>query len=243
MPEKPVQHWTDSLVDSVYALYETAREYRMAYRAAEVAAAAVDFDRRVTHEGQITLAARPDVQGRVSTLTPHGQALIVLHRLYNTLETETQGRYEEAALLYASGTAWAIRAVLRGDTPSAAVFQTTDHGDLAPPALEIPGLDTWVDGPALDAAYSAVVRCTEAAEYSEQMADWGPISEHEAGTIVRAETVAAGLADACYAYGLLAQRALNHALIEPRRALERETALARAEAQRTESTAPGDAQA
>jgi len=244
MPEKQ-QHWTDSLFDSVYALYETAREYRTAHRAAEVAASTVDFDRRVTHEGQITLAARPDVHGRVSTRTPHGQALIVLHRLYSTLETETQGRYEEAALLYASGTAWAIRAVLRGETPPTAVFQTTDHGHLAPPALEIPGLETWVDGPALDAAYDAVLRCTEAAEHSEQMADWGPVSEPEAGTIVRAETVAAGLADACFAYGLLAQRALAFALIEPRRAREREIALARAAAiaQADQPTGSGESQA
>ncbi len=44
------------------------------------------------------------------------------------------------------------------------------------------------------------------------------------------------MADAAYAYGLAAQRALNFVLLEPRRAREREIALARAAAQTDQPT-------
>ncbi|MFF3034646.1 hypothetical protein ACFVS7_27005 [Streptomyces rubiginosohelvolus] len=236
MPEKTT-HWTESLFDSVYALYETATEYRTAVRAAGVTASTVDFDRRVTHEGQITLAGRTNAWGHDSTRTPHAQALSVLHRLYSTVESETQGHYEEAALLYASGAAWAIRAVQRGEQPPRVVFQVDDHGEPGPHATEIPGLDTYADGPALDAAYNALLRCAQAAEYGEELGDREPVSDHEAGEMHRAWAEASGMAEAAYAYGLAAQRALNFVLVEPRRAREREIALARAAA-RTDQTTP-----
>ncbi len=124
MPEK-TQHWTESLFDSVYALYETAAEYRTAVRAAGVTASTVDFDRRVTHEGQIALVGRTNAWGHTASRAPHAQALSVLHRLYSTVESETQGHYEAAALLYASGAAWAIRAVQRESSRRASSFRST----------------------------------------------------------------------------------------------------------------------
>ncbi|MFG3426176.1 hypothetical protein [Streptomyces californicus] len=230
MPKTPT-HWTESLFDSVYALHETAREYQLAHQLAQTQAATVDFARRVTHEGQITLAGLPNGWGRDSTRTPHGQALSGLHRLYSNLESETQSRYEEAALLYASGAAWAVRAVLRGEEPPRVVFQVDDHRDPCPHALEIPGLDTYAEGPALDAAYAALVRCTQAAEYGEHLGDQDYVSDHEAGEMHRACAVADGTANAAFAYGLIAQRAVSYVLIGPRRARETELALARAAAQ------------
>ncbi|MFF9248839.1 hypothetical protein [Streptomyces globisporus] len=236
MPEKKTQHWTASLADSVYALYETANEYRTAYRAAQLQATTVDFVRRMTHEGQVTLAGRPNAWGRDSTRTPHSRALSALHRLYGTLESETQGHYEEAALLYASGAAWAVRAVLRGEQPPRVVFQVDDHGEPGPHALEIPGLDTYAEGPALDAAYNALVRCMQAAEYGEDLAGRDYVSEHEAGEMHKANAVADGTADAAFAYGLIAQRAVSFALIGPRRARETELAQAHAAVQTDKPT-------
>ncbi len=222
---KPDQHWTESLFDSVYALYETAREYQLAHQAAQITASGVDFDRRRTHPGRIALT------GRTVTSEPHGRAQRILHRLYHALESETQRQFEEAALLYASGTAWAVRAVLRGEHPAHVVFQTTDRGDLVPPSLEIPGLVTFSEGPALDAAYDALVRCMQASEYGENLGGQEYISDHEATQMHTALDIARGTAAAAFAYGLLAQRALGFALLEPRRAREREIALARATAQ------------
>ncbi|MCR8947129.1 hypothetical protein NW249_34140 [Streptomyces sp. OUCMDZ-4982] len=229
---KPDLHWTESLFDSVYALYETAREYQLAHQAAQITASTVDFDRRRTHPGRIALT------GRSGTSEPHGRAQRILHRLYYTLETETRRQFEEAALLYASGTAWAVRAVLNGEHPAHVAFQTTDRGDLVPPSLEIPGLDTFSEGPALDAAYDALVRCMQASEYGEDLADQDYISDHEAGQMHAAWDVARGTAAAAFTYGLLAQRALNFALLEPCRAREREIALARATAAKDET--PGE---
>ncbi|MEU5284158.1 hypothetical protein AB0G97_09075 [Streptomyces sp. NPDC020755] len=235
MPKKPAQHWTQSLFDSVYALYETANEYRTAHRAAEVACTTVDFVRRVTHEGRIGLEC-PSTARRASTRSPHGRALTVLHRLYGTVESETQGHYEEAALLYASGAAWAVRAVQRGERPPHVVFRVDDHGDPAPHSLDIPGLDTWVDGPALDAAYTTLRRCMDAAEYGEDLAGRDYVSDHEAGEMHRALGEARSMADAAFAYGLLAQRAVSFSLITARRARETELALARAAAQTDQPT-------
>ncbi|MEU8671407.1 hypothetical protein AB0C71_31485 [Streptomyces anulatus] len=236
MPEKKIQHWTGSLADSVYALYETANEYRTAHRAAEVAATTVDFVRRMTHEGRISIEGPTTAFGRASTRSPHGQALTVLHRLYGTVESETAGRYEEAALLYASGAAWAVRAVLDGKKPPVVAFRVDDHGDPAPHSMDIPGLDTWVDGPALDAAYNTLQRCMQAAEYGEHLADQDYVSDHEAGEMHHALDQARGLADAAFAYGLLAQRAVSFSLITARRARESELAQAHAAKQPDQPT-------
>ncbi|WP_424918904.1 hypothetical protein [Streptomyces sp. wa1064] len=235
---KTPQHWTEALTDSVYGLYETANEYRNAYRAAQLQATTVDLIHRMTHGGRITLEGHPVVSDRPLTHTPHGQALSTLSRLYGTVEAEMQSRYEEAALLYASGAAWAVRAVMRGEQPPNVVFQTTEHGDPAPNSLEIPGLETWIDGPALDAAYDTVVRCTQAAEYAEQLVDREPISDQEAAELHRAHREADGIADAAFAYGLLGQRAVSIALIEPRRARESELAQAHAAAQTDRPSEP-----
>ncbi|MER6598938.1 hypothetical protein [Streptomyces parvus] len=236
MSRTPTQHWTESLFDSVYALYETANEYRNAYRAAQVQATTVDFVRRMTHEGKVALEGRTNAWGRTAIRSPHGQALSVLHRLYTTIESETQGHYEQAALLYAFGAAWAVRAVLRGEQPPHVTFQVDDHGEPGPQALEIPGLDTYAEGPALDAAYNALVRCMQAAEYGEDLAGRDYVSDHEAGEMHEANAVADGTADAAFAYGLVAQRAVSFALIGPRRAREAELAQAHAAAQADKTT-------
>lgn len=230
MPEK-TQHWTESLFDSVYALYETAVEYQTAHRAAQVAEQMVGMDRRQLHPGRIACEGRVNAYGRTLTREPHANAIFDLGRVYRQAERQMLGKYEGAALLYASGAAWAIRSVQRDDTPPVVAFQTDEDGDIVPNLMDIPGLDTYAGGPALDAAYAALVRCAGASEHVEDLAGREYVSDHEAGEMSRAGEIADGLADAALAYGLLAQRALNYVLIEPRRAREREIALARAATQ------------
>ncbi|WP_329615040.1 hypothetical protein OG244_19565 [Streptomyces brevispora] len=227
MPEKKSQHWTESLFDSVYALYETAREYQLAHRAAQAAVETVNIDRRKAHEGRITLVDETTVYGKFRSHEPHADALFGLSRLYGDLESVTGRRYEEAALLYASGAAWAIREVLTGETPTRVGFVTEDRLPV-PRSMQIPGLLTYSEGPALDAAYDAVRRCMDVSEYGEDLAGRDYVTDHEAGEMFRAGDVAGGLADAAYAYGLLAQRAVNFALLEPRRLWHSELAAARA---------------
>ncbi|MFJ2701854.1 hypothetical protein ACIO3R_01480 [Streptomyces sp. NPDC087428] len=233
MPEN--QHWIESLFDSVYALYETAHEYQLAHRAAQVAVETVNIDRRKAHEGRITIEGRVTAYNNPLTREAHVDALFGLSRLYGDLESEVGRRYEEAACLFASGAAWAIRTVLDGGTPAHVRFQTED-GRPVSGGMNIPGLDTYSGGPALDAAYDSVLRCTHAAAAAEDLAGRDYVSDHEAGEMFRAGEVAGGLADVAYAYGLLAQRALNFVLLEPRRAREREIAVARA-AQQSQPTA------
>ncbi|MEV3995779.1 hypothetical protein AB0K62_08815 [Streptomyces halstedii] len=231
MPEKTPQHWTESLFDSVYALYETAREYQTAHRAAQLAMDSVDFDRRKSHEGRIAIEGRTNAYGRTYTRCPHDHALSVLSRSYREAASEARCRYTEAALLYASGAAWAIRSVQKDEQPPVVSFEVDADGDAVPRAMHIPGLVTYEGGPALDGAYDAVRRCMDADEYAEDLAGRAYVSDHEAGEMFRAGNVADGLADAAFAYGLLAQRAVSFVLLEPRRARERELALARAAAQ------------
>ncbi|MFE7347495.1 hypothetical protein [Streptomyces fimicarius] len=239
MPEKPAQqHWTESLFDSVYALYETAHEYQTAHRAAQVAEQMVGMDRRQIHEGRIALQGRVNAYGRTLTREPHEKAIYDLGTLYRQAESKLHRCYEEAALLYASGAAWAIASVQRGDTPAVVTFQTDDDGDAVPSRLDIPGLDTYAEGPALDAAYSALVHRMNASDYAEDLAGRDHVTDHEAGEMFRAGDIATGLADAAFAYGLLAQRAVNFVLLEPRRAWHSELATARATAQQSTQPTP-----
>lgn len=227
MPEQ-TQHWTESLFASVYALYETAHEYQTAHRAAQVAVQTVTIDRRHVHEGRV----RPtrDDGRREGSRAPHEWALFNIHDLYSHTERELRRRYEEAALLYASGAAWAIAAVQGDETPALVEFDVTEDNTLVPHQLSITGLARWTGAEALAAAYDQVRTRMGAAEYAEDLAGRDYVSDYEAGEMHGAMDVAMGLADAAFAYGLLAQRAVNFVLLDPRRAYEREIALARAAA-------------
>lgn len=226
MPD--ARHWTESLFDSVYALYETAHEYQLAHRAAQLAVESVNFERRTTHEGRVALEGRTNAYGRTLTQAPHDRALAALSRVYQNAETQMQRRYEQSALLYASGAAWAIRTVQSGGTPAHVTFETDPRGDAVPRALHTPGLDRYAGAAALAAAYDAVRRCMDADEHGEDLAGRDYVTEHEAGEMFRAIQDAEGMADAAFAYGLLAQGAFRHVLLEPRRDRERELAAARA---------------
>ncbi|MFG2589084.1 hypothetical protein [Streptomyces sp. NPDC048438] len=232
MPER-TQHWTDSLFDSVYALYETAREYQTAHRAAQVALQTVDVDRRQLHEGRVRLWDPSRSPERSFRRAPHERAVFDLYELYSRTEQEVHRRYEEAALLYASGCGWAITLVQAGNHPAFVEFNRDVDEVPVPHAMNISGLDRYAGARELAASYARVSACLAAAEYGEDLAGRDYVSDHEAGQMHDAVGVALGLADAAFAYGLLAQRAVNYVLLEPRRAREREIAAARAAAQQT----------
>ncbi|MEU0001170.1 hypothetical protein ABZ069_30055 [Streptomyces microflavus] len=242
MPEK-TQHWTDSLFDSVYALYETAREYQIAHRHAQLAAAQAEFDRHKPHEGRIALEGHSAGYGRPITQEPHPDALFALLRVYNEAATEMHRLYEEAALLFASGAAWAVRSIQLGHTPPVVTFQTDQYDNPVQHRLSVTGLTNYAGADVLNASYELLAHRLAASDHAVCLAEQGDLLDHEAGELHDAVDTAMGIADSAFAYGLLAQRAVNFVLLEPRRARERERALARAEAQRTESTSPGDAQA
>ncbi|WP_335936658.1 hypothetical protein [Streptomyces sp. PTD5-9] len=244
MPDPRIPHWTDTLFDSVYALYETAHEYRTAHRAAQVAEQTVNLDRRKLHPGRVALRGQSGRTGdsyyRTRRTAPHEKAVFDLGTLYRQATADMHHRYEDAALLYASGAAWTIATVQNGHTPAVVEFNTDGTGAPVPHRLHIPGLDTYAEGPALDAAYKTVRDCMAAADYAEDVAGRDYVTDHEAGEMFRAGDAAAGLADAAFAYGLLAQRAVNFVLLEPRRARERELAIARAAAQQSTHTTPSE---
>ncbi|MEU0761620.1 hypothetical protein ABZ351_18335 [Streptomyces microflavus] len=240
MPEK-TQHWTDSLFDSVYALYETAREYQTAHRSAQLTSTQVDFDRRRSHEGRIALEGHSARAGADRPLLrePHPDALFALIRLYQEAESEMHRRYEEAALLYASGAVWAVRAIQLGHTPPLVAFQTDQYDNPVQHRLSLTGLTgltNYAGAPALGRAYEQLARRLASADHAVHLSEQGNLADHEAGELYDAHDDAMGIADAAFAYGLLAQRSLNWALLEPRRARETELALARAAAQNDQPT-------
>jgi hypothetical protein len=97
--------------------------------------------------------------------------------------------------------------------------------------VRLPELDRYAETAQLKAAHDRLADCLDAERYAEQLAGADYVADHEAGDMFRAGEVAEGIADAAFAYGLLAQRALNFALLGPRRERERQIVKARAEAQ------------
>ncbi|MFE4691719.1 hypothetical protein ACFRH6_16870 [Streptomyces sp. NPDC056749] len=233
MPEKTPQHWTDSLFDSVYALYETAREYQTAHRAALVAMQTVDVDRRQLHTGRVRLWKTAHGPQRSFRRVPHERAVFDIYDLYSKTEQKLHRRYEEAALLFASGCAWAITLVQAGNHPPFVEFNHDVDEAAVPHAMNISGLDRYAGARELAASYDRVTTCMNADEHGEDLAGRDYVTDHEAGQMHDAIDIALGLADAAFAYGLLAQRAVSYVLLEPRRARERELAAARAAAQQT----------
>lgn len=128
---------------------------------------------------------------------------------------------------------WAIQAVQRGDTPPVVEFLRDEDGMCLHRGVILPEFDGYAEDRALKAAYERLADCIDADRYAEQLAGADYVSDHEAGEMFRAGEAAEGMADAAFAYGRLAQRALNFALLGPRRERERQLALARAAADTT----------
>ncbi|MER7833509.1 hypothetical protein [Streptomyces sp. NPDC095602] len=208
-------HWTTSLEDSVSALGAAARELQAARQHAQLAVRGVDLDRLRLHDGRVSTA-----YGRQSH-EPHLAALSRLVSLYGQVEGETGRMYEEAALLYASGALWAVRAVLAGQTPRAVEFAQGPDGALLRHPLTLPELDPrYGRGHRLTAAHEDLVTRNVALTVAEDLAARDDRTDHEDYELGVVLDSARGLADAAHRCGVEAECALRFVLIGPRRAYE-----------------------
>jgi hypothetical protein len=97
--------WHLGLGDSVHALGAAASELRAAHSSARTTARAADPARIIPAPGLLTVR-------RTGPARPHDEALWELRDLYMVVEHHARDVYENAALGYAHGAAWAVAAVL-----------------------------------------------------------------------------------------------------------------------------------
>jgi hypothetical protein len=174
--------WHLSLTDSVYALGAAARELRAAHQHAGLTARTTDPARLVPVPGLVTTPGAEPVR-------PHDEALWQLSDLYMVLEHHTAELYENAALGYAHGTATALRAVLGNDRPRHVELPRDRNGHYLLDPSDLPDLSQSLT--------------TEAGTRE--------LTDLRTRLLARAQdNDTAGLANAAYAYGECAERALHH---------------------------------
>lgn len=241
--------WFEHLTDSVRGLGEAAREWQLAHQAASLAHAHMNIGRTVLHEGKITGQPEHSDRGWLSkpfTRTPHSTAVSALQRHYLDALHYAQNEYEHTALLFASGAAWAIRTVHASKQPERVVFTAEDVA-LGKRAL-VPGsfdarLDAFKEARysktrQLETAYKRLGDCLWARQAAEDIGGQEYVADHEASQMHEYWGIAEGLADAAYAYGLLAEQALSFVLLGPRG--ERRKQLAAERAAQAEQTSEAD---
>lgn len=187
--------WSLSLTDSVVALGAAARELRAAHANARHTAWTTDPARLVPVPGLLHLAdARP--------VGPHNEAVWQISNLHLVLEHHTMELYENGALGYAYGTSQAIEAVLRSEHPSHVELRRDRNGKYLPLPDGLPDLTDSLGSQAGDRQLTALrdrfTECERAA--------------HDAEVVGRAPEFSADLADAAYAYGECAEKALRYLL-------------------------------
>ncbi|MFI8404381.1 hypothetical protein ACIGG5_29570 [Streptomyces sp. NPDC085463] len=208
--------WFESLTDSAFALGAAARETRTAHQAAQAAAAQYDLDRVRLLDGEIS------VPGRFSPSRPHDRAVMGIGKALQECRDRMERLYTDAALSYAYGAAWAILRVLDGQEPPrielglTAEGHLTIPGELAPIPPTIKGLDRWRDNAKFEKARQRWWECDSAGEYADSLSDQDYLADHEAYEMDQAYGEARGLADAAYAYGVLAESALHYSLLGAR---------------------------
>ncbi|MFJ4322212.1 hypothetical protein ACIP3A_03700 [Streptomyces tricolor] len=200
--------WDDSLTDSVYALGAAARECQTAHQAAVIAKEHVHLDRIKLLDGTVD-RRHP---GYTTEQEPHLTVLSQIGTIQLNTKHQLQRLYTEAALAYAHGANWAVRQVQSGEQPAHVAFtvDATGASDFGPlPELK---LDRYAGEAALERARRAYERCLAAGAEAEDIDRQAYIADHEASAMHAALDIAAGLADAAYAYGVQAERALSFAL-------------------------------
>ncbi|CUW29658.1 hypothetical protein [Streptomyces reticuli] len=200
--------WHDSLTDSVYALGAAARECQTAYQAAVIAKKHVDLDRIKLLDGQVD-RRHP---GYTTEQEPHFAALSRIGTIQLKTQQTLQRLYEETALAYAHGANWAVRQVRSGEQPARVAFAVDTDSACEFGLLPELQLGRYAGEAALERARSAYERCLAAGAEAEDIGRQAYIADHEANTMHAALDVAVGLADAAYAYGVQAERALTFAL-------------------------------
>ncbi|MEH0547321.1 hypothetical protein QA802_30810 [Streptomyces sp. B21-105] len=221
--------WFEHLADGVDALGAAAREWKHAAAAAELAHARSEPLRRVMHDGRVTGQPGPDETGwnaRPFNRSPHSRALYKIEHLYLDAMHRVRAEYGHAAMLYASGAAWAVCRVRAGEQPGRVVFGVDREGDWGQRDL-VPG-DIGVDVEAfeadgyskadkLQAAYDRLLWCITAGHHAEEIGNQEYVSERDDAEAAECWAIAEEGADAAYAYGLLLREALGFVLIGPRR--------------------------
>lgn len=216
---KLARPWYEDLTDSVTALREAAYEYKAAHRASLTLRDSVTMERRRLEEGRVAGQPAPNAQGWAPvrrSREPHAKAVFDLASTYGDLTAKLTEQFEHAALLYASGAAWAIRQVQQGNNPNGVLFQASDTGRLVPGALEINGLDRYAEQARVTAAYEEVAGRLDAGRYGEQLAEEHYLADHQASEMHDAWAHARGTGPAAYAYGRLAEGALRFVLLGAR---------------------------
>ncbi|MFJ6905575.1 hypothetical protein [Streptomyces griseoluteus] len=224
------QPWFDDLADSVRALGSAAGEYQLAFASTITLQAGVDLDRRRLHAGKVAGAQPAAATGprRVPvTREPHADAVFQLRDLYTDHAFRVRALYEHAAMLFASGCAWAIRTVQQGGNPNGVLFELGADRRLQPGLLEVQDLKGYARAGSVTAAYEQLLTCMMAASDAEALGQQGYLPERDADAMYRALSVAEGTADAAYQYGLAAEGALHWALIGARREHARREAAVR----------------
>ncbi|MFI1030769.1 hypothetical protein [Streptomyces sp. NPDC020951] len=237
--------WFEHLADSVDALGEAAREWKLAAAAAETAYEQADPLRRVLHDGKVTGRPGPNATGRHDrpySRSPHNRAVFALQNLCLYARNRTRGEYEHAALLYASGAAWAIGQVRAGEQPAQVVFAVDGHDqarDLVPGDLDAGvGLfeaDRYSKTSRLKAAYERLLDGLDARRTAEEIGDEEYVSEQDASLMFECWANAEHIADHAFAYGRLLQEALGFVLLAPREAHRKQLADASAAASAAEA--------
>jgi hypothetical protein len=230
--------WFEHLTDSVRALGEAAHEWQIADKNASLLEAGVDLERRNLHEGKIAVHG-PAARGwdsKPRKRGPHEHAVFDLQKIYMEHGFLTRRRYEHAALLFASGAAWAIAQVQAGDQPEQVLFPLDEDRDPIPGDYKIGGLGNYINAKKIAAVYELVLSMDVAGEHAEDLAGRDYVADHEAAEMFRESEHAQGLPDAAYAYGWLAEGALQFVLLEPKQEHRKQLAEQRA----AQEQAPAD---
>ncbi|MEU9245825.1 hypothetical protein [Streptomyces sp. NPDC048385] len=206
---KSAQSWTVSLEDSVFALGAAARECQAAARAAAITTGHYDLGRLRLLDGKVK-RCRTAYTGEQE---PHLAALSRIGQVQLQTQHQLERLYEEVARAYAHGANWAVLAVRAGEQPAHVALKVNDVDDSCEFDAYMPTLDFAFSGSAqLEAARRVYERCIVAGYEAEGIGRQDYIADHEAGEMHAALDVAAGLSDAAYAYGVLAEGALRWTL-------------------------------
>lgn len=231
--------WFEHLTDSVRALGHAALEWQLAAQAAVVDHARADHPGLDYHEGRVTGVPPADTvgwQAKFHNPRPHQVAQRGLEKHYRDAMYATRHAYEEAARLYASGAAWAVRQVQEGLEPRLVEFAMAPGTDTLlalVPGSERVGTDAltaarYSDARKVEAAYKLLDDCLYAGQLAEDIGSQDYVADHEASRMHDAWTVAEGTADAAYAYGVALERALQFVLLGPKETHRKQLAEQRA---------------
>ncbi|MFD9789654.1 hypothetical protein ACFWXK_01760 [Streptomyces sp. NPDC059070] len=205
--------WFNSLSDSVFALGAAAREHRAASEAARFAAWSVEPNRLLPADGTLRV-------NETRLLQPHDTAITLLSELFGGLRHHTRHLHENACLAYAYGAAESVRLVSLGERPRHIELRRHDGLYVLPPTSLLPDLNRamirWPGRDHLSRLRAEVMRREFTASVATDDSSNNYLTDHEASEVFPASEFTASLADSAYAYGEVAESALNYLLLAAR---------------------------